>query len=430
VQGTASTLLPIDKPDRVQIIQRQTVKFGSEILSIPPKYRLAGAGFILFAVAAAPLHAEPPADSGSLGFRAAFSYPCTNGSIVFPKDEGLHSPSEWPMTLVEWHAHYAHLKADDGSRYLLFTTFVTFDPVEGIVGGKFPHSIMTLIDVNNAKTYHHRDMGRLKRFAAGHADVETTHGDYFRWKGDSKPFEYDFHAAWQDESARVSVTTELKMLKPPLAVNGTGFIKLPKGESGYYSQTRLAAKGELTVGGETKKVSGIQWIDRQWLGVSFAANLNYYYDWWALQLGNNEEAILFRIKDFDTNAVAMSVLEINHADGRREHVDNFVLSDLAYGWQLSAPSAGWELKITPACKNQNIWQSCDITGTVKGKPITGLAAAEFAREPLEEFRKMMATTPRKSGDRAEGAKPSPNPPAANGHPLEAPNPLLAPQVRH
>jgi predicted secreted hydrolase len=378
----------------------------------------AAASIIILAALGHQLRAETRTDFVAAGARTAFSYPYTNGSIVFPKDEGLHSPSEWPITLAEWHAHYAHLKADDGSRYLLFTTFVTYDPIESIIGGKFPHSIMTLIDVNNAKTYHHQDMRRLKSFAAGHADVETTHGDYFRWKGESKPFEYDFHVGWQDESANISVTTELKMLKPPLAVNGTGFIKLPKGDSGYYSQTRVATKGELTLNGVTKKVSGIQWIDRQWLGISFAANLNYYYDWWALQLDNNEEAILFRIKDFDTNAVAMSVLEINHADGKREHVDNFVLSDLASGWQLSAPSAGWELKIIPACKNQEVWQSCDVTGATHGKPITGLAAAELARAPLEEFRKRMAsgTISRTSTDSADRLKspanPQPNPPPA------------------
>src|ERR1041384_2825102 len=104
---------------------------------------------------------------------APFSYPCSIGRLSFPADEGLHSPSEWPMTLAEWHAHYAHLTAEDGSRYLLFTTFVTFDPVEQMIGGKFPHTIAALVDVTKGKTYHHRDMERLKNFAPGHADVET-----------------------------------------------------------------------------------------------------------------------------------------------------------------------------------------------------------------------------------------------------------------
>jgi predicted secreted hydrolase len=321
---------------------------------------------------------------------APLSYPYTNGNLSFPKDEGKHSTSERPMTIAEWHAHYTHLTAEDGSRYFLFTTFVTFDPVEALVGGKFPHTISTLVDVTKGKTYYRREMGRLKTFAPGHADVATTNGDYFKWRGDSKPFEYDFHVGWRDLAAGdISFTAALKMTKPPLIVNGSGFINLPKGESGYYSQTRLQTKGELTLNGVTKKVSGIQWNDRQWLGMSFAANLNYYYDWWALQLNNNEEAILFRIKDIDTDAVAMSVFEINHADGKREGVKSFVLSDLSNGWQLSAPSAGWELKIIPARKDQGMWQDCDVTGTIRGKPVAGLAAAELARDALAEFRKAL-----------------------------------------
>ena len=334
-----------------------------------------------------------PLQTNSCALSAPFLYPCKIGQVSFPADEGLHSPSEWPMTVAEWHAHYAHLTAQDGSRYLLFTTFITYDPVEPIIGGRFPHMIATLVDVTNGKTYHHRDMEHLKTFAPGHAEVETADGDYFRWKGADKPFQYDFHVAWHETNADISATTELKMIKPPLAVNGSGYIKLPKGLSGYYSQTRVETKGELAINGVTKNVAGIEWIDRQWLGMSFAANLNYYYDWWALQLNNNEEAILFRIKDFETNAVALSVLEINHADGKREHVDEFVLSDLASGWKLSAPSAGWDLKIVPACKGQKIWQSCDITGTIHGKPVTGLAAAELARSALEEFRKVMNPGP-------------------------------------
>src|SRR5947209_2589369 len=169
------------------------MKFGLQNHSVRRFHRRTVAGFILIALAARGVRAESRSDPVVQAGATGFAYPCTNGSLVFPKDEGLHSPSEWPMTLAEWHAHYAHLKAEDGSRYLLFTTFVTFDPIESMLGGKFPHSIMTLIDVNNAKTYHHQDLGRLKAFAAGHAEVETTHGDYFRWKGKSKPFEYDFH---------------------------------------------------------------------------------------------------------------------------------------------------------------------------------------------------------------------------------------------
>lgn len=317
-------------------------------------------------------------------------YPYHAGKLSFPEDEGKHAVTEWPLTLIEWYAHYAHLTAEDGSRYFLFSTFITYDPIEPLLRDKFPHMISTLVDVTGAKTYHHDDMRPLATFAAGHADARSVAGDYFKWKGPNKPFQYDFHVAWRDEQLAFALTTELTMTKPPLVLNGTGYIQLPKGDSGYYSQTRVRTTGQLTVNGVTKKVAGIQWIDRQWLGASFIGSMKYSYDWWSLQLDNQEEAILFRIWDSKTDTIAMWRLEINHADGRRQHVEKFTLSDLpAGGWRLSAPEAAWDLKILPACKDQQIWQCCNVTGTVEGKPITGVAAAELARDIVKKYAKLL-----------------------------------------
>ena len=353
-----------------------------ELFGHPPNMRsiqhYAVLGLIVAGIVCDGARAETPA-----GYRP-LSYPYDIGSLSFPRDEGKHSNAKWPFTLIEWYAHYAHLAADDGSRYFLFTTFVAYDPLDHLLDGKFPHMIAALVDVNKGRTYHYGDVKRLKTFATGHADVQTAEGDYFKWKGDDKPFQYDFHVAWRDPAIDFSLQTDLVAVKPPLAVGGSGYIKLPKGDSGYYSQTRLKTTGRLTINGVTKRVSGIQWIDRQWLGMSFVGNMGYSYDWWALQLDNREEAILFRIWDTAANTVVMSVLEINHADGKREHVDRFVLSDTSSGWCVSAATPGWDLQITPACKDQGTWRSCDITGTIRGQRVHGLAAAELARNLFQE----------------------------------------------
>ena len=324
------------------------------------------------------------------------SYPYSEGQLSFPKDEGRHSPSEHPFTIMEWFAHYAHLTSADGTRYFLFTTFVTYDPIEKLLRGKFPHMIATLVDVTNGKTYHCRDNSKLARFAEGHADAATAKGDYFRWKGQGRPFQYELQVTVRDPRAECSVDLELEMVKPPLVVNGTGYIREPEGLSGYYSQTRLKATGHVTVGGVKKTVQGIHWVDRQWLGASFAQNDHYSYEWWALQLDNNEEAIMFRIWDTDDDTIAMSVLEINHADGRREKVEDFTLTDQGASWHVSAPRPGWDLKISPACEGQGTWQSCDVTGTIAGKPVTGLAAAELARNIAKELAPLLRPNRKRS----------------------------------
>ncbi len=340
---------------------------------------------------------------------ASFVYPHRDGQLSFPQDEGKHSPTEWPFTLIEWFAHYTHLTADDGTRYFLFSTFVTFDPVEEIVHGKFPHLISTFVDVTSGETYHHRDMDKLKEFAAGHASAESATGDYFRWKGNDRPFLYDYHVARHDEQVNYALDLELEMVKPPLAVNGTGYIALPKGTSGYYSQTRLKATGDLVINGEKKRVQGIHWIDRQWLGASFVGNLHYSYEWWALQLNNNEEAIMFRIWDANTDEIAMTWLEINHADGKQERVEEFDLKDVETGWHLSAPQAGWDLKIVPACDGQPTWQSCDVTGTIQGKRVTGMAVAELARDVVRKFSNLLSLSPPPKPAKPAESKPAETP---------------------
>ncbi|OGV83553.1 MAG: hypothetical protein A3K19_19815 [Lentisphaerae bacterium RIFOXYB12_FULL_65_16] len=337
------------------------------------------------------------------------AYPYTEGRLSFPKDEGLHLPSEDPFTVMEWFAHYAHLTAADGHRYFLFTTFVTYDPIEKELGGRFPHLIATLVDVTNRKTYHYRDLQPLAKFASGHAEAETVGGDHFRWRGADRPFQYEFGVTVREGDTTLAVALDLEMVKPPLVVNGTGYICEPKGVSGYYSQTRCRATGSITVNGVKQDVQGVQWIDRQWLGASFSQNMGYSYDWWALQLANNEEAIMFRIWDTAKNVVVMQVLEINHADGRREKVNSFVLTDVVNGWRLTAAVPKWDLAITPVYSGQGIWQSCDVTGTIGEARVTGLAAAEMAKDIVKEMGALFPAAPG-----AAEKKPAPAPQAGEG----------------
>jgi predicted secreted hydrolase len=184
-----------------------------------------------------------------------------------------------------------------------------------------------------------------------------------------------------------------------LIVNGTGYVRQPEGVSGYYAMTRLAVDGALTIDGESQHVAGVGWIDRQWLGVSFAANYHYLYEWWCIILDNGEEAMLYRIWDANTGTVASSLFEINRSEflGWRDAVHDYTLEDLGYwtsprppyseyshGWRLSSPTAEWDLTIEPQFADQEarspmyFWSgSCRVQGTANGEPVTGFAYAEL-----------------------------------------------------
>ena len=118
--------------------------------------------------------------------------------------------------------------------------------------------------------------------------------------------------------------------------------------------------------------------------------MRYSYEWWALHLDNNEEAILFRIWDQKTQSVAMSWLDINRNDGLRENVDRFTLTDQPTSWRLVADKPGWDLTLNPVFPGQRTWQTCDITGTINGKPVTGLAVAELVRDQAKIIRDIIS----------------------------------------
>jgi predicted secreted hydrolase len=331
-------------------------------------------------------------------------YPYWDGWLLFPLSEGKHEPGLWPFTLMEWYAHYGHLTAEDGSKYTYFVTLVGYDPLEPLAGSFFPHTIFNLVDETNQRYYNYISYEKLSEFSSLNVSMATLDGKSFRWKGLDKPFEYrlivDGAGGPEGDATHFNLDIDLTMLKRPLVVNGNGFIRQPVGMSGYYSQTRLAINGTLTIGDQSKKVTGIQWIDRQWLGASFALNaIGFHrYEWWCIHLDNNEEAILYKIWGAN-GQVDARLFEINHAadGGKRQHVEDFTLDNLGYwqspefpyhtyssGWRLSSDESGWDLTITPVFNEQeahnpiSFWSgSCTVNGTVDGEPVTGAAFAEL-----------------------------------------------------
>lgn len=300
---------------------------------------------------------------------------------------------------MEWFANYGHLTADDGSRYAYFLAFVGYDPLEPYLGTFFPHMIFSLTDEDNEKLYSYGSYVKLKNFEQWYASIETNDGDYLRWKGPGKPFQYEIYAKGRDQGVEYTLDLNLDMVKRPLVIEGDGFIRQPEGVSGYYALTRLTIDGYLTINGDKKHVSGIHWIDRQWLGASFAKNNHYTYEWWCIKLDNSEEAILYRIWDINDDTIAAELFEINHFqnDGTREAVTDYSLDNIGYwtspdppyytyssGWRLFSPACDWDLIIMPTFEEQEasypfrFWEgSCNVTGTVNGQSVTGVAYAEL-----------------------------------------------------
>ena len=78
---------------------------------------------------------------------------------------------------------------------------------------------------------------------------------------------------------------------------------------------------------------------RQWLRASFCLNGGgNLYEWWAVQLSNNEEAIIYKIWNTLIHEVVSQTLQINHADGTREKVTDYEMTNMGY-W--TSPVSGY-----------------------------------------------------------------------------------------
>jgi predicted secreted hydrolase len=91
---------------------------------------------------------------------------------------------------------------------------------------------------------------------------------------------------------------------PPVAQGDRG-LSMKSGRPGnasyYYSLPRLAARGELRVGGERFTVSGLAWMDHEWSTSALDAG-EVGWDWFGLQLDDGWELMLYRLRRSSSQA--------------------------------------------------------------------------------------------------------------------------------
>jgi predicted secreted hydrolase len=168
--------------------------------------------------------------------------------------------------------------------------------------------------------------------------------------------------------------------------------------SHYYSVPRLAAKGELTVEGETFVVSGLAWLDREWSTSSLDPGTTGW-DWFALHLSDGSSLMFYRLRTERGGASPYSGGSLVSADGSRTRltVNDVELTELAdwtstlsgvrypVAWRLSAPRAGISLDIAPYLQNQELalsvryWEGAvHAEGRGPGGPVTAQGYLELA----------------------------------------------------
>jgi len=223
--------------------------------------------------------------------------------VVLPRDDGPHD------RLTEWWYYTGHLVADDGRRFGFEA--VVFRAERGSVPAAWA-SHLALTDESGA------------RFAYAQRSEIGTQVDRSPRGDDGEPSGFDlqigglnpdlvaagapaFGEPWRlagsdgvdrieasltpEEAAATSASfglqLDLRSTKPPALHDTDGFVEFgPAGSSYYYSRTRLAATGALTLDGERLAVDGIAWFDHQW---GDFVSVGGGWDWFAINLDDGTD---------------------------------------------------------------------------------------------------------------------------------------------
>ena len=108
-----------------------------------------------------------------------------------------------------------------------------------------------------------------------------------------------FRFEMTDRAAGFGFALETTPLKPRVLQGPGGLSRKseqPGAASLYYSFTRLATEGKLTVDGESHDVSGVSWMDHE-ISSSQLADHQVGWDWFSLQLDDGREVMLYRLRD-------------------------------------------------------------------------------------------------------------------------------------
>jgi predicted secreted hydrolase len=165
----------------------------------------------------------------------------------------------------------------------------------------------------------------------------------------------------------------------------------------YYSFTRMEAEGVVRRDGRETAVEGSAWLDREWSTSALAAG-QVGWDWFALQLDDGRDLMVYRMRRADGTADAYSKgvlvgtrgeptpLDLEDIDLTVEERWTSPSTGVTYpaSWSLAVPSAGLALRIQPVRSDQELdvtfryWEGAvDVEGRAHGEPVSGVGYVEL-----------------------------------------------------
>ncbi|HEX7183209.1 MAG TPA: lipocalin-like domain-containing protein [Thermoanaerobaculia bacterium] len=318
----------------------------------------------------------------------------------FPADHGPH-----PEFRTEWWYYTGNLATREGRRFGFQLTFF-----RSALAPEMPErrsewatrqAYLAHFTVTDVAGERFRSFERWSRGSVGLAGAQ---GEPFRvwvqyWsaeavRGQAPPMRL---RAAEDG---VAVDLVLRQGKPPVLQGERGLSRKsdePGNASYYYSLTRMPAAGTILLGDERFAVTGAVWMDREW-STSALGTDQVGWDWFALQLSDGSDLMLYQLrrKDGSADPASRGTVIGPAGESRALELDDFALEVLdrwesqdsgaryPSRWRLRIPSEGLELTITPVLADQELdvsfryWEGAvEMEGTHKGRPVRGRGYMEM-----------------------------------------------------
>ncbi|MDF0650379.1 MAG: lipocalin-like domain-containing protein [Nitrospira sp.] len=343
--------------------------------------------------------------SGATPSSPPFQFATAGYRFNFPRDHGSH-----PTYRTEWWYYTGHLQSKNGRSFGFELTFfrraVPPDEIKTLPSKWSINQLylahFAVTDITG-KRFHFSE--KLSREGLGKAGTDESRLhvwiDDWRAEASTEPSASHILVA-HDETHTLGLT--LKPAKPLVAHGAAGISRKGKDvgqASHYYSFTRLATSGKLTIDGESFDVTGISWMDHEFGSADLGAD-QVGWDWFSIQLEDDTEFMLYRMRRKDGSSDLASSGTAVSPDGSTRHLEltDFQIestgtwtsteSKATYPsrWRLTFRSLDLALDVTPLLADQELrtsrsskvsyWEGAvAVTGTKQGRPIKGQGYVEL-----------------------------------------------------
>jgi predicted secreted hydrolase len=291
----------------------------------------------------------------------------------FPRDHFNH-----PDFQTEWWYYTGNMKSSDGHRFGFELTFFR----QGIERLQDPIGIWDVQDLYVA----HLALSDLDRRTFLYSERTNRAGPGIAGADDvtAKIWNGNWQVSWHGDQQVLTATDQRFSLRftmqpaKPVVIHGQNGISQkaegPGRASHYISLTRLITTGEIQAEGKTLQVVGTAWMDHEFFTHELDA-AQAGWDWLSIQLHDNSELMLFRIRRRDGSLDPFSAGTFVDATGRSTHLskEEFSLQPgnitwtsptnhavYPVKWRISIPRLGINLECSTPLPSQELASSSKI----------------------------------------------------------------------